>query len=243
MKLRGKILIDAYNIDIVLLVLTLTVVVFFTILGFWQLGRLKDKNELISRVQANLELAPKDLSEIKQEELLYAKVRLKGKFLEAENIYLYGRRSGMAEKDGYYLVSPFETVNNKIIMVARGWFSHSNKEVVNGFMAGRWEEPQTISGIILPGENRKFLVPENDVKNQVWFTLDLSQASSVLNKRVENFYLIKIGNPEFPPLGSLSERNILKIRNDHLEYAITWFSLAVALLVIFGLYTHKASKR
>ncbi|WP_341753452.1 SURF1 family protein [Candidatus Tisiphia endosymbiont of Dioctria rufipes] len=217
------------QVQLLPLLLTILVFVILLSLGFWQIARLQEKELFLSSMKNNLNNPPIDIKTLSGHKL-YAKIRANGHFLAGKNLHLYGCRSMSTEKDGYYLVTPFQTDDNKIILVVLGWFAGRHKENIDNIIDNSIE----ITGVILPGEKTKMFVLDNDVKNNVWFTLDLTQGSDVLGLKLEDFYLIMEGNNnQSDILKSLSIENLLNVRNDHLEYAITWFALAISLAVIF----------
>ncbi|MGI4752549.1 MAG: SURF1 family protein [Janthinobacterium lividum] len=222
----------------------LTVLITFIILvslGFWQLNRLKEKKLFLASMQENLTSPAIDLAKI-QDNLPYHKVKITGHFLPDKDIYLYGRRSMSSEKDGYYLVTPFKTDEDKIILVTRGWFSNRNKNIITQAIN---DQPHELIGVTMPSEKTRSYLPANDIKNNVWLTLDLQEASKVLGLNLENFYLIEeskdISNLDI--LLPLSINHLAAIRNDHLEYAMTWFGLAASLVVIYVIYKRSVSSR
>lgn len=217
------------QVQLLPLLLTILAFVILLSLGFWQIARLQEKELFLSSMKNNLNNPPIDIKTLSGNKL-YAKIRAKGYFLVGKNLHLYGRRSMSTEKDGYYLVTPFQTDDNKIILVVLGWFAGRHKKNIDNIIDNSME----ITGVILPGEKTKLFVLDNDVKNNVWFTLDLTQASDVLGLKLEDFYLVMEGNNNRSDiLKSLSIENLLNVRNNHLEYAITWFALAISLAVIF----------
>lgn len=221
-----------------LLIFTAIGVLILTWLGFWQLARLKEKNAFIESVNYSLNNPPLEFTDTKIYNP-YAKIRVKGHFFPNKDIYLYGRKSNQAQKDGYYLLRPFKTYQNEIIMVARGWFSHNDKQKIIDIApnSGPIEE---ITGIIIPSEKQKLFVPKNDFRNNVWFTLDLKQAEDVLNLNLQPFFLLEIDNANLPSyLKPISTNNLTHIKNDHLEYAVTWFCLAIALAIVYGVYVRR----
>ncbi|WP_410521432.1 SURF1 family protein [Candidatus Tisiphia endosymbiont of Parasteatoda lunata] len=220
------------QVQLLPLLLTILAFVILLSLGFWQIARLQEKELFLSSMKNNLNNPPINIKTLSGNKL-YAKIRANGYFLEGKNLHLYGRRSMSTEKDGYYLVTPFQTDDNKIILVVLGWFAGRHKKNIDNIINNSME----ITGVILPGEKTKLFVLDNDVKNNVWFTLDLTQASDVLGLKLEDFYLVMEGNNNRSDiLKSLSIENLLNVRNDHLEYAITWFALAISLAVIFVIY-------
>ena len=217
--------------------INLVVLITFIILvslGFWQLSRLKEKKLFLASMQANLTSPAINLAEI-QDDLPYHKVKITGQFLPNKDIYLYGRRSMSSEKDGYYLVTPFKTIEDKVILVARGWFSNRNKNIITQATNDQQHE---IIGVTMPSEKTRSYLPANDIKNNVWLTLDLKEASQTLELTLEDFYIIAEGKDisNLDILLPLSINHLAAIRNDHLEYALTWFGLAISLIVIYIVY-------
>jgi surfeit locus 1 family protein len=236
MKNTIMILGQKYKVFEILTILTLFV--FLISLGNWQLKRLGEKRNFISTIETNIKNPPisnpQDISLISP----YSKIQLSGKFLD-QNIFLYGRRSASPEKDGYYLISPFQSSNGDILLVSRGWLPQSMKANLHNFTSPNYE---SITAIVLPGEQKAMFVPENDQKNNIWFTIDITMANRLFGVLAQNIYLMQIDSDLLPegvkPLGT---NHLSKVRNDHLEYAITWYSLAVFLCLIYYIYNKKAA--
>lgn len=220
------------QVQLLALLLTILAFVILLSLGFWQIVRLQEKELFLSSMKNNLNNPPIDIKTLSADKL-YAKVKMNGHFLTGKNLHLYGRKSMSTEKNGYYLISPFQTDDNKIILVVLGWFAGKHKKDIDNIV----DDSTEITGVILLGEKTKLFVLDNDVKNNVWFTLDLTQASDILGLTLESFYLIMEGNNNQSEIvKSLSINNLLNVRNDHLEYAITWFTLAISLAIMFVIY-------
>jgi surfeit locus 1 family protein len=206
-------------------------------LGNWQLKRLSYKNEFISNIERNVRGSAVLIASDAKDVELYSKVKVSGHFLQGKDVLLYGRRSASAEKDGYYLLSPFKADNGFTYLVSRGWVPQSKKTSIKEFEPPKHEE---IIAIAMPGEGKRFFMPENDIENGVWFTLDLNMASNVFGTDSTGFYLMQIGAEHLPQGASpLSATYLNKIRNDHLEYAITWYILAACLLCFYVIYSRK----
>lgn len=213
-------------------------------LGIWQVSRLQEKQLFLNLINNNLNKVPVDLKTLSGDKY-YAKIVARGEFLTGQNIHLYGRRAMSVEKDGYYLITPFKTEDNKIILVTRGWFGSSCKKNIDNIVKNSASSKQII-GVVLPGEQKRRFILNNDVKNNIWFTLDLVEAANVLGLQLEKFYLMMDNEEERHKdiLKPLKIDNLLHIKNDHLEYAITWFALAIALAVIFTMaYWRKINRK
>ncbi|WP_316353941.1 SURF1 family protein [Candidatus Trichorickettsia mobilis] len=226
------------SIKLLPLLFTIITVSILLLLGFWQLQRLQDKNLLLKNIGHNLNNQPLDIQLMSQANI-YSKINLHGKFLTNHDIHLYRRIASQHGQDGYYLLSPFQTNNNQLILVARGWFKSMYKSEIS---MGLSSSPEQISGIILAGEQKQFFIPGNDLKNNIWFILDLTQIAQFLKLELPEFYLLQLEPDDLPDfVKPILADNLTKIKNDHLEYALTWFILAISLIIIFIVYARKES--
>ncbi|WPY00381.1 SURF1 family protein [Candidatus Trichorickettsia mobilis] len=226
------------SIKLLPLLFTVIAVSILLSLGFWQLQRLQDKNLLIKNINYNLNNKPLDIQVMNQANI-YSKINIHGKFLTNHDIHLYRRIASQHGQDGYYLLSPFQTNNNQLILVARGWFKSIYKPDISKGFSSKQEQ---ISGIVLTGEQKQFFIPGNDLKNNIWFILDLNQIAQFLKLELPEFYLLQLEPDNLPDfVKPIPADNLTKIKNDHLEYAFTWFILAISLIIIFIIYVRKES--
>ena len=91
-------------------------------LGVWQLFRRDIKENLIDKITRNLNGDPVILSENISQAQEYLAVRVHGKFLSGKNIYIYDSRIREG-KTGFTLLSAFQLVDNRIVLVDRGFYS------------------------------------------------------------------------------------------------------------------------
>ncbi len=212
-------------------------VITLMLLGNWQINRLRAKEHFINTIEKNIANDSVELTAAKEPNP-YDKIKISGHFLENKNAFLYGRRSASPEKDGYYLLSAFNSDSGKIYLVSRGWFPQSVKSELEKGITEQTHE--TIEAIVLPGEKKNYFVPDNDKKNNIWFTLDLNMATELISTNVRDFYLMQINSATLPNgAAPLRTTHLNKVRNDHLEYAMTWYSLGVCLLLMFMIYGGK----
>ena len=107
--------------------------------------------------------------------------------------------------------------------------------------------PMELIGVVRVHNNaRGFFDPENDVEGNVWYWWDipamLSSVSIPQEMQVAPFVQQALPGDDpkkFPRAGKPEAQ----LRNNHLQYAITWFSLAIVLLVISGLFVRKLMRR
>lgn len=201
-------------------------------LGIWQLDRLSWKNALIANIEhanetAPLQTLPEDLAAHR-----FYRVQLSGEYLAEPEFHLAARY--FQSKLGYSLLNPFKLDDGRIVMVSRGWIPAEHKETTPKAPAG----PQTILAQIRTSDERNHFTPENQPAKNVWFGRDALQMGAHAKLDVLPITLDIIGEQDRMQLPVPSDGSI-KPRNDHLGYAVTWFGIGFAALIISLLYHRK----
>jgi surfeit locus 1 family protein len=206
-------------------------------LGAWQVERLFWKQDLIAQRQAAVAAAPaavpKSLAEARDMEFRH--VSDEGVFLNDKEIFLGATSEGGGQ--GYQVLTPLLEPGGRVVFVNRGYIPAELKDPEKR-AAGQISGTVRVQGLLrlpLAGKPNWFL-PDNRPDLNYWFWVDLP-AMSAADKldRVAPFYIDAAAtpNPGGWPKGGVTR---LMLPNNHLQYAITWFSLAVALSVIYVLY-------
>ena len=216
---------------------TAPVVLLLLALGFWQVERLFWKQDLIAQRQAAVAAprvaAPRSLEEARGMEFHH--IVDEGVFLHDKEIFLGA--TSEAGRQGYQVLTPLLEVGGRTVFINRGFIpaelKDSNKRDV-GQIAGTVR----IQGLLRlpPAERPAWFLPDNRPDLNYWFWVDLPAMSAADGlDRVAPFYIDadETPNPGGWPKGGVTR---LVLPNDHLQYAITWFSLAVALIVIYVLF-------
>ncbi len=189
-------------------------------LGFWQVERLFWKQDLIAQRQAAVAAprvaAPRSLEEARGMEFHH--IVDEGVFLHDKEIFLGA--TSEAGRQGYQVLTPAE-------------LKDPAKRA-----AGQITGTVRVQGLLRlpPAEKPAWFLPDNRPDLNYWFWVDLPAMSAADGlDRVAPFYIDADAtpNPGGWPKGGVTR---LALPNDHLQYAITWFSLAVALLVIYVLF-------
>jgi surfeit locus 1 family protein len=206
-------------------------------LGAWQIQRHFWKEGLIAEraaaVAAPAVPLPQTLTKARL--LEFHRVVAEGTFLHAKEIYL-GASAG-AGRIGYQVLTPLKEPSGGIVFIDRGFIPAELKNPAKR-AAGQIAGTVHIVGLVrLPPAGRpNWFLPNNRPDLNYWFWVDLSaMATAVALDRVALFYIDADAapNPGGWPRGGVTP---LALPNDHLQYAFTWFSLAVALIVIYFLY-------
>jgi surfeit locus 1 family protein len=211
-------------------------------LGTWQVQRLHWKENLIAQrdrmVAAPPIAPPQTLAEAVQGQFRH--VVDDGVLLNDKEIFLAAASEGGGS--GYQVLTPLQEPGGRIIFVNRGFIP---LELKNPAMraAGEPSGAVHIAGLLRvpPAEKPTFFLPNNRPDLDLWFWVDLpAMAKAAGVPDAAPFYIDadKTANPGGWPKGGVTN---LELPNDHLQYAITWFSLAVALVVIYVLYHRKNS--
>jgi len=157
-----------------------------------------------------------------------------GVFLHDKEIFVGA--TSEAGRNGYQVLTPLREPDGRIVFVNRGFIPAELKERAKR-IAGEPAAPVHIEGLLrLPPDGRpNWFLPDNRPDMNYWFWVDLPAMAAADNlDRVAPFYIDAdaTANPGGWPKGGITA---IALPNDHLQYAITWFSLAAAALVIYTL--------
>jgi surfeit locus 1 family protein len=206
-------------------------------LGAWQVQRLYWKEALIARRDAAVAAAPiAPPSSLEQARgLEFRHVVAEGVFRNDKELFLAASSDNGGA--GYQVVTPLAMSDGRTLFVNRGFIPADLKNPAKrpaGELAGR----QHVVGLLRLGPPAKpsFFLPDNRPDLNLWFWVDLpamAQAAGVADPLPYYLDADSTSNPGGWPKGGITR---LDLPNDHLQYAITWFSLAIALIVIYVLY-------
>ncbi len=216
-------------------------------LGVWQLKRLAWKEGLIAQIETRSTGEPIKLKDAlamarKGRDPNYYRVRVDGRFHHAKELYLYSTSN---ERVGWDVITPLETADGDMVLVDRGFVPDELRDPSSRAL-GEVENLVTVTGIVRKPETQGLFMPDNEPAANRWFWRDLqAMARSDFPSgtiQVAPFFLEaeKSGVPDGWPKGGQSR---LELPNNHLQYAITWFLMAAALVVIYGLYVRSVYRR
>lgn len=209
-------------------------------LGIWQLQRMEWKETLLDRLQSRAETAAVDLpaGPLSEGEWEFRRVEMTGRFRHDDELHLLNR--SLNGNPGLHVFTPFERTDmpGKTVLVNRGWVPFERKDK-NLREQGLIEGEVTVNGILrfekpVTTLQRVFL-PENEPQNNIWYAFNHEQMGREIEAEVPDYYVVD-GNESVPGTYPVGRQWSLDIRNDHLQYALTWFSLAIALAVIYVLF-------
>jgi len=222
----------------------LVALVTFIGLGTWQLQRKIWKEALIDTLEQRLTASPAELPprgrwpSLDPSDDEFRRVKFSAALVPGQEALVYGSGSALRSDvsgPGYWVFAPVRLAGGSLVVVNRGFVpegrqdpkSRSAAEITGAVdMVGvmRWPEP------------RGFFTAKDDPGHNLWFVRDqLAIAAANGWGEVAPFY-VELESPQ--PPGGLPRASVLKVelRNMHLQYAMTWYALAVVVLVMFGFW-------
>ncbi len=216
-------------------------------LGTWQLQRKAWKEGLIAAIETRAKAAPVPLDALlaKGREgglaIEYARVALRGRYLNGQERFLYGLDEELGP--GEHVYTPFETSDGHwLVMVNRGFVTAEKKSPASR-AAGQIEGETEVVGLVRAGEEKAFFEPANDPAHNQWFFRDIPAMAAGLplsqGRKLAPVVVEAEAKPAPPggwPRGGVTR---LVLPNRHLEYALTWYGLAAALAAVFAMFAQE----
>jgi len=239
-------------------VFTLVMVVAFAGLGVWQLQRRVEKHALIAALDERLAAAPAALPPPAQWAVLtpakdeFRRVTFTATWAALPDAMVYS--SGSAVRDdisgpGTWAFLPARLPSGELVVVNAGFVQNTMQDrAQQDRAAGRLVSGRAVTrtGYIRFPETAGALTPSENRAKRLWFTRDHLAMARALGwdeggRQVAPFYLdLESPVPEsgIPKPGPLQ----VHLKDDHLQYAITWFTLAGAVVIAFGVWAQAQRK-
>jgi len=204
-------------------------------LGTWQMQRLDWKLGILSEIEERISGDPARLPSVEDavpERDRYQPVSLTGTVGEEEVLVLVSQKRVGA---GYRVISPYTLNDGRRILLDRG-FTRVDQRDADRSLSG----PVEVEGNLHWPDDRTSSTPENDVAGNTWFARDVAQMADVLNTEP----LLVIARNMSPSDAGVTPLPVdtSGIPNDHLQYAITWYSLAVVWVIMTGAFIWRQRK-
>lgn len=219
-------------------------------LGLWQVDRLQWKEAILTTIAERTSSEPIDVSRIativaETGDVEYMPGRVTGRFLHEGERFFLSTFDGQA---GWNVYTPLlVTGTSNAIFVNRGFVPYPAKDPATR-VPGQIEGETTITGLArnAPAEKPADFIPDNDPAQNVFFWKDIDAMAERLDLPAGVTFLpflIDAGPGEAPggyPVGGVT---VIDVPNNHLQYAITWFSLATILAVMFAILVVSRARR
>jgi surfeit locus 1 family protein len=213
-------------------------------LGVWQLQRLQWKQGLIAEIETRTKAPPTSLSEAvalarKGDDPSYLHVRVAGRFENDKERHLYAIAEGAP---GWHLITPLTTDDGTVVLVDRGFVPDTMKEQATRPQS-LIDGETSVTGLVRLPETQGTFTPNTEIDRDRWYYRDLDgMARSMFADKPPNLALFFLEAEESGPPGSWPRggQTRLDLPNNHLQYALTWFLLALGLVVIYAVYVRQA---
>jgi len=231
---------------------TLVMVVLFVGLGAWQLQRRVEKHALIAALSERLAAAPGPLPSPAQWSALtpakdeFRRISFAATYESLPDAMVYSSGSGIREDisgPGTWAFLPARLPGGETVVVNAGFVQNTmqDREQQDRAVARLVsKQPVTLTGYIRFPESAGLLTPPDNPAKRLWFTRDHLAMARALGwgeggTPVAPFY-IDLEQPV--PASGIPKPGPLEVhrKDDHLQYAITWFGLAGAVVIAFGLW-------
>ena len=205
-------------------------------LGVWQIDRGYKKKELENTF---LERQSQPVKEIKYNTFensdLYRNVVLEGKYLD--QIFLLDNKI-LNGKPGLKVFSPFESINESLVLVSRGWIEFEDRS--NLPMIKTERNALKIQGI-LRSESKDFILENDNMKKNtnpiLVQTINLDELSNYLGKPLSPYILELSELSKSAFVRTWQPINLSSFR--HFGYAVQWFGLGLVLIIGYLFFLRK----
>jgi surfeit locus 1 family protein len=231
-------------------VLAVLATLFLIGLGTWQLERKAWKETLIQRIEQRSKAEPIVLDAAATlfqsgEDLEYTRVRARGRLLIERSQLLFHAQGTTA---GYHVYTPLETPSGTILMVNRGFVPETELRQLDTAPTERSRVVDLVGHLRRAGQKGTFDGQNDPVKNR-WYWRDLDGMLRATfpdtRRQAYPFFLEAEAAPAASqrtlgqPAGGVTR---VQLPNRHLEYAMTWYGLAVTLIGVYLFFVRGRSK-
>jgi len=225
-------------------VFALAALVAFVGLGTWQIQRKAWKEALIETLEQRLSAATVDLPPRERWATLdaandeFRRVKLTATFVPGAQALVYTSGSALRSDvsgPGYWVFAPARISSGGLVVINRGFVPEGRQDPATR-TAGEVSGPVDMVGAMRWPEPRGFFAPRDDPARNLWFVRDPAAIAAAKGWGAVAPFFVELEAPQ--PPGGLPHAGALKVslRNEHLQYAITWYGLAAVVVVMFAFW-------
>ena len=133
--------------------------------------------------------------------------------------------------NGFHILVPLKTADGNHIIFDTGWIPLAMKEKEKR-LKNIFSEINNFEAVIRTSGRKGYFQPDNDLKSNTWFFVEPTLMSNYTGINFENKYYLEstTNGPNGFPLGNQTR---IYLRNNHLQYALTWLMIAAGLVGVF----------
>lgn len=202
-------------------------------LGIWQVQRLNWKQDIIAQIDARMTDAPAALPAVPNAQAhRFKPVEMNG---QADTQELHVLVSHKQMGAGFKVITGFQDTSGRKVLLDQGFVRAADKDRARLRLRG-----QVVGNLHWP-DDRNASTPENDQAGNMWFARDLQSMAEVLG--TEPVLVVLRSATQMDPSITPLPLDSAAIANNHLNYAITWFSLAAVWLGMTAFWLWRIRRR
>lgn len=216
-------------------ILALAVLIF---LGTWQARKVGPKTALLTTISKNMDARAIPLAETfeKPDTYLYRRVTVQAE-RAGSPVKVFG--TNRAGESGYYLYAPIIADSGQVIIANFGWVP-MRLEKLPSLPSG----PQDFSGVLVASAAPGSMTPLNEAEKGNWYLADVAELAEHFGYSAADVYPLRFfvdaeeGARSLPLGGQVR----VDIPNDHFQYALTWYGLALGLVGVYLVFGFKRGR-
>ena len=210
-------------------------------LGTWQVIRLQWKAGLIHDLETRAHasaIAPPAAADALT--MRFQRINASGIWMHHAEIQLTGRTfEGTA---GYHVITPMKLDDGRVLLFNRGWVPQDYR-LPQSRPSSLDQGRQSVDAIIRLPAQKGYFVPENDIEGNDWFTLNIAEMTAHHGLAgVIDTYTADVLRPHGAYVLPIGAAVRIDIPNNHLNYAMTWYGIALGLIGVYLAWHHQAGR-
>jgi surfeit locus 1 family protein len=220
-------------------------------LGTWQLQRKAWKEGLIATLNAQLAAPPIAVPprsawpSLDQQNNEYRRITLTVTFDNTKEALVFAAPSAFrpdVSSPGVWIFTPARLADGGTVMVNRGFVPESRQDP-NSRLEGEISGPLQIVGAMRWPDSRHWFTPSDEPAHNLWFSRDPQAIATAKDLGPVAPFYVEEESPA--PPGGLPQpgKLLVELPDNHLQYALTWYGLAIVLVVSFGTWAFGSARQ
>lgn len=133
---------------------------------------------------------------------------------------------------GFKVIIPYEVNNSQVVLVDKGWVK---KDKIN--LLKKLYSVMKLLKVIPKNSKKNLFTPDNNIKEDFLYSVEIVSLQKSLNKNIYPLLIVQTSKTSKDIIPNNYE---IRLSNNHLQYAITWYALALVTIIFFLFYRKKA---
>ncbi len=196
------------------------------ILGSWQLFRLNWKNDLMDNINNSIINPDLFSNDNKYNNLVSVKLD-KNYTIFDKPIFIESKT--FKGKPGYHLILPLKYNNEIFSVINFGWFKDKDFDQVKNIIKKYLAVNNAKVYIREFNSDKPFFTPDNDLLNNTWYSVNKNDFNQFYKYEFPSKYYFVLLDDR---ITKYSFNPLVFLRNNHLNYSITWFLLSLSSVIM-----------